>query len=59
MTTERIQNGQRVTVRTDRGAEQGVVLGSTNTAGREQRRYTVRFDDRTQSTWNEHQVTVA
>lgn len=51
-----IENGSRVTVHTELGDEVGTVISCTAS---EPVRYTVRFDDRTQSTWNESQVSEA
>lgn len=49
--------GDRVKVQTDRGEEEGEVVSKSNTLPGEQDRYTVKFDDGTQSSWNGAQVT--
>lgn len=55
MTTEPLAVGTIVTVLTDQGHEVGMIIGhSTPEAGH--LRYTVRFSDRTQSSWAAHQV---
>jgi hypothetical protein len=56
VTGHRLPDGSRVLVRTDRGDEPGVVVGSTNVATGEQRQYTVRFADSTLSTWGEKRI---
>lgn len=51
-----IRNGERVQVSHDLGYEAGTVLGSSANPDGSMRRYTIRFDDGTQSGWADWQV---
>ena len=52
--TDRLEIGARVSVRHDLGTERGTVLSTTG--GTDCPRYTIRFDDRTISSWPAHAV---
>ncbi len=56
MTTTAIPNGTAVLIETDLGLEPATVLSHSNALRGEQVRYTVRFADRTQSSWGEARV---